>query len=781
MTIKPPHKKKNRSTEARKSKREAELQELRDLEEKCKDPSTLVDLKQFSELPISPKTLNGLSKSNFVEMTDIQRKAIPLALANRDVLGAAKTGSGKTIAFLVPMLEILYRANWTQMDGLGALIISPTRELAVQIFEVLRKIGRFHAFSAGLIIGGKDVKSEQERVNRMNILVCTPGRLLQHMDQTAGFDCTNLQLLILDEADRILDMGFEKSVNAIIENLPPRRQTLLFSATQTKSVRDLARLSLKDPEYVAVHEKHEYSTPQTLKQHYLVSELPDKLDILYSFMKSHLKVKALVFLSSCKQVRFIFETFCKLQPGVPLLHLHGKQKQTRRVEIFERFSKMQHAYLFATDIAARGLDFPAVDWVLQVDAPEDAETYIHRVGRTARYEASGQALLFLLPSEEEGMVSALEKKKVPIAKIKVRPNKKMSIRNQMQKFCFQDPEIKYLGQKAFVSYMRSVHLQRDKSIFNVEALPAEEYAFSLGLPGAPKIKFIKKSQAKNAVRAQPKPIPGAESESESQSESEAESAEEAEPEVKKQVKTKVDRMFGRKNQGVLSEHYEKLVDRGEDAKAQGGEEDDDDFMTLKRVDHELESDGEKEENIPMSKRQLKMTKKEKVKKMSKGEKLLFDEEGRPHAVYEFEDEKSFLKSGQASDQKRAFLAKTLEAMQQADVEDKLTAKEKRKQKRLAKKLREREMRGEDAGAMVTLASPESDFEDAEEHGDDYSEDEGTQEKSNGKRWFQQDSDESSGEEEVEAKGRKKRKVIEVEQPETLEDQEALALRLLGGN
>ncbi|CAG8811828.1 12636_t:CDS:2, partial [Gigaspora rosea] len=191
------------------------------------------------------------------------------------------------------LIETLYRRRWSQLDGLGALVIAPTRELAVQIFEVLRKIGRHHFLSAGLIIGGKDLHIEQERINRMNILICTPGRLLQHMDQTAGFICDNLQVLVLDEADLILDMGFEKTVNAIIENIPKHRQTLLFSATQTKSVKDLARLSLQA--------YSDHSTPPSLLQHYLVCELPEKLDILFSFIKSHLQAKALVFLSSCKQ------------------------------------------------------------------------------------------------------------------------------------------------------------------------------------------------------------------------------------------------------------------------------------------------------------------------------------------------------------------------------------------------------------------------------------------------------------------------------------------------
>lgn len=192
--------------------------------------------------------------------------------------------------------------------------------------------------------------------------------------------------------------------------------------------------------------------PASLEQHYVVCNLDKKLDILFSFIKTHLQTKTLVFLSSCKQVRFVFETFCKLHPGIPLLHLHGKQKQMTRLATFQRFTSMKHAVLIATDIAARGLDFPAVDWVLQVDAPEDAETYIHRVGRTARYESAGKGLLFLLPSEEEGMKVALEKKGINIAKIKIKASKTHSIEIQLQKLAFQDPEIKYLGQRVCARY-----------------------------------------------------------------------------------------------------------------------------------------------------------------------------------------------------------------------------------------------------------------------------------------------------------------------------------------
>ncbi|CCM05486.1 uncharacterized protein FIBRA_07707 [Fibroporia radiculosa] len=485
-----------------KSKKISEIHAVDALEQAALQFDAPPDLKLFADLPISDATKRGLKKAFFVKMTDIQAKSLSISLKGKDVLGAARTGSGKTLAFLIPVLEMLYRRKWGPQDGLGALIISPTRELAVQIFDVLRSIGGYHSFSAGLVIGGKNLNDERERLSRMNILVATPGRLLQHMDQTIGFECDNLQMLVLDEADRILDMGFQRTLSALLSHLPKSRQTLLFSATQTNSVSDLARLSLKDPVYVGVQELDSAgATPKSLEQHYVVCELDKKLDILWSFIKAHLQNKVLVFLSSCKQVRFVFETFCKMHPGVPLLQLHGKQKQMTRLSTFQRFTTMKHAVLFATDIAARGLDFPSVDWVLQVDAPEDAETYIHRVGRTARYESSGKGLLFVVPSEEDGMRRALEKKNIVVEKIKIKASKTQSIENQLQNLAFQDPEIKYLGQRAFVSYLRSVFLQKDKSIFKLNELPVERFAEALGLPGMPKIKFLGKEMAKKKKNA----------------------------------------------------------------------------------------------------------------------------------------------------------------------------------------------------------------------------------------------------------------------------------------
>ncbi|KAK7372025.1 hypothetical protein VNO80_05393 [Phaseolus coccineus] len=454
---------------------------------------------RFGQFPLSKKTKDALREAKFVVMTDIQRASLPHALCGRDILGAAKTGSGKTLAFIIPVLEKLYRERWGPEDGVGSIIISPTRELAGQIFDVLKDVGKHHNFSAGLLIGGrKDVDMEKERVNELNILICTPGRLLQHMDETPNFDCSQMQVLVLDEADRILDSGFKKELNAIISQLPKRRQTLLFSATQTKSIQDLARLSLKDPEYLSVHEESVTATPSLLKQIVMIVPLDKKLDMLWSFIKTHLQSKILVFLSSCKQVKFVFEAFKKLHPGIPLKCLHGRMKQERRMAIYSEFCE-KRSVLFSTDVAARGLDFnKAVDWVVQVDCPENVASYIHRVGRTARYKSGGKSVLFLLPSEMQ-MLEKLKAAKVPVHFNKPRQELLQPVSSLLASLLVKYPDLQHRAQRAFITYMRSIHLQKDKDIFDVMKLPINEYSASLGLPMTPKIRFLNQKIKSKAV------------------------------------------------------------------------------------------------------------------------------------------------------------------------------------------------------------------------------------------------------------------------------------------
>mmetsp|Transcript_13353 Transcript_13353/g.28650 ORF Transcript_13353/g.28650 Transcript_13353/m.28650 type:complete len:730 (+) Transcript_13353:881-3070(+) len=449
-------------------------------------------------------------------MTDIQNACIPHALKGRDILGAARTGSGKTLAFLIPLLEKLYRRQYTPPDGLGAVVLSPTRELAVQTFQVLRSIGAHHHFSAGLLVGGKkEFGLEQQHVPRMNIVIATPGRLLQHLEQTAGLEVDRVCVLVLDEADRILDMGFREQMVRILDYLPPGnsgeddddddesqgRQTMLFSATQTKRVADLAALSLYKPEYLGVHDKESSKTPKGLEQSMMTVPLHHKLNAIYSFIKSHLRSKTIIFFSSCSQIRHVWQVFCTLQPGVPLMALHGKLKQETRTKLYFDFLQRPHAVLFATDVAARGLDFPNVDWVVQADAPEDVEMYIHRVGRTARYTSGGKALLLVLPQEEEGMGKALKAAKIEVGTASMNPERAMLVDKKAAAVVAASADMNLLAKKAFKSYLRSIHLMPDKKIFTgVTDLPLEEYASSLGLASMPTVRFLKKLKNRDEER-----------------------------------------------------------------------------------------------------------------------------------------------------------------------------------------------------------------------------------------------------------------------------------------
>ena len=413
---------------------------------------------RFDSYPLSKQTRAGLKVCKYSHPTDIQAAAIPHALAGRDILGAAKTGSGKTLSYVLPVLEKLFLERWGIEDGLGAIIIVPTRELGLQVFEVLRTVGRQHNLSAGLITGGKkEFEEEQQRVVRMNILIATPGRLLQHFEQTPGFEAGNLQMLVLDEADRVLDMGFKQQLDSILDYLPSR-QTLLFSATQTKSVKDLARLSLRGAEYLAVHANEESVTPKMLTQHYVTCTLPEKLDVLFSFLRTHVKNKTIVFFSTCAQCRYVFDIFRAMQPGVPLVALHGKIKQDRRTIIYMDFLKRPQACMFATDVAARGLDFPSIDWVVQVDPPEDTDMYIHRVGRTARYNAKGRSLLLLMPQEERALCKELSDAAIPIKKLTVNKRHTVSVAGKAAALLAAKPELRQLAKKAFVSFLRSLVL-----------------------------------------------------------------------------------------------------------------------------------------------------------------------------------------------------------------------------------------------------------------------------------------------------------------------------------
>lgn len=545
------------------------------------------------------------------------------------------------------------------MDGVGAIIISPTRELAYQIFETLKKVGAHHDFSSGLIIGGKNLKFERNRMDQCNIIICTPGRLLQHMDENPLFNCTSMQILVLDEADRCLDLGFSTTMNGIIENLPPERQTLLFSATQTKSVKDLARLSLKSPVYIAPHATAVSSTPKSLQQNYVVVNQEDKITMLWSFIKSHLKQKSIVFLSSCKQVKYIYEIFSKLRPGISLLALYGTLHQDRRMAIYDEFCKRSKVVLFCTDIASRGLDFPIVSWVIQLDCPEDATAYIHRAGRTARHKAHGESLLVLTPTEEEPMIEELKAAKIPIDQIKIDPKRLFSPRVKMEAFLAQNLELKETAQRAFVAYIKSVYLMKNKKIFNVEAINFDEFARSLGLVVTPRVRFLQRIKKRKEKQEK-----GESSESDSESGND-------------------DKM-----KSIDLSSFMAADDSDEDAG----------LVKIKRKDHDIDDEQSEVsmENFIKAKKEKRVTKAALAKKLMKkkivpNKKIQFDEEGKEVVNTAKQLQSELAKEYEEADDGGIDIEKARELLREEDKFDKKRFKAlvKQRHKEMKKKLKKK--------------------------------------------------------------------------------------------
>ncbi|CAB0020642.1 unnamed protein product [Nesidiocoris tenuis] len=436
---------------------------------------------------VSEATLNGIKDMGFVNMTEIQAKAIPPLLEGRDLVGAAKTGSGKTLAFLVPAIELIVKLNFMPRNGTGCIILSPTRELSMQTFGVLQELMKYHHHTYGLVMGGASREVEAKKLlNGINIIVATPGRLLDHLQNTPGFLYKNLQCLVIDEADRILEIGFEEELKQIINLLPKRRQTMLFSATTTRKTDDLTRLAVKkEPVYVGVHDQLDKATVEGLEQGYVVCPSEKRFLLLFTFLKKNRKKKVMVFFSSCMSVKYHDELLNYID--LPVMSIHGRQKQTQRTSTFFQFCNAETGILLCTDVAARGLDIPAVDWIVQFDPPDDPKEYIHRVGRTARGDGGrGHALLILRP-EELGFLRYLKQAKVPLNEFEFSWNKVTDIQAQLEKLVKTNYALHMSAKEAFKSYVRAYDSHHLKTIFDIETLNLTAVAKSFGFTVPPAV------------------------------------------------------------------------------------------------------------------------------------------------------------------------------------------------------------------------------------------------------------------------------------------------------
>ncbi|KAG1827036.1 P-loop containing nucleoside triphosphate hydrolase protein [Suillus subaureus] len=355
----------------------------------------------FKELGLIDPLLEALDKINFTKPTEIQQQALPHALEGRDIIGVAETGSGKTAAFALPILQKL----WDEPKGLFACILAPTRELAYQIAQQFESLGSAMGVRSLVLVGGMDrMQQAVGLAKRPHIIVATPGRLNDHLQNTKGFSLRSLKFLVMDEADRLLDMDFGPEIDQILKVIPKERTTYLFSATMTTKVAKLQRASLINPIRVEVSSK--YQTVSTLLQYYLLVPLVHK-DVHLIYLANHLASNSIIIFTrtvhDAQRLSIMLRSL-----GFPAVPLHGQLSQSQRLGALGKFKSGDRKLLVATDVASRGLDLPSVDIVINFDIPTHSKDYIHRVGRTARAGRSGKSITMVTQYDVE-LIQRIEK------------------------------------------------------------------------------------------------------------------------------------------------------------------------------------------------------------------------------------------------------------------------------------------------------------------------------------------------------------------------------------
>ena len=504
---------------------------------------------------LRPESLDALAAGGFERSTPVQASTIPLLCSHKDVSVEACTGSGKTLAFVLPMVEILARARKElRRYEVGAVVVSPTRELARQIHEVatpfVKTLARGGDASDGeelsmLLVGGTDVSKDVAKFAATSplVLVATPGRLWDVMQRSRELDGKKCELLILDEADRLLGMGFMATLNNIISRLPKQRRTGLFSATQTEEVAELARAGLRNPVRVTVRDAVNAAAraagdkkgklPTQLQLLYRLCPVDAKLWHLVNFIREHRSCKMIVYFLTCACVDFYESAVKELLPESSTIALHGKMKQKQRESALGVFTEQSSGVLMCTDIAARGLDIPGVDWIVQFDPPQDPAAFVHRVGRTARMGREGNAIVFLSPNSEASYVDFLrirgveikaapgtrehfaevaaetqngdDDKQIELASDIVDALEKTELEERagadqthiaLRKASEKSRELMEKGVRAYVSFIRGYKEHHCRFIFRFKELEYGSLAMSMGLLRLPKMKEIRKAPKK---------------------------------------------------------------------------------------------------------------------------------------------------------------------------------------------------------------------------------------------------------------------------------------------
>ena len=352
---------------------------------------------RFDELPLCDSVLDGLQAMNFKEATPVQEQTIPVILAKRDVIACAQTGTGKTAAFILPLLHNL-QAEPHAKNFVNAIIMAPTRELAQQIDQQMEGFSYFTSFSSVAVYGGNDASAWDTQRRGLqkgaDVVIATPGRLLSHIN-LYDIDFSHVKYFILDEADRMLDMGFFDDIMQVVNRLPKTRQTIMFSATMPPKIRLLAKTILNNPAEVKIAVS---KPPESIMQTAYICYEPQKQAIIRHLFAAQEANKVIIFSGSKLKVKELFKTF--RQMGLSVGEMHSDLDQAHRDSVMHEFKNSRISILVATDIVSRGIDIDDISLVINYDVPHDAEDYVHRIGRTARASAEGMAITFVSVEEQ---------------------------------------------------------------------------------------------------------------------------------------------------------------------------------------------------------------------------------------------------------------------------------------------------------------------------------------------------------------------------------------------
>ncbi|KAL5226892.1 hypothetical protein ABZP36_015157 [Zizania latifolia] len=443
---------------------------------------------RFDQCAVSLLSLKGIKDAGYERMTQVQEATLPIILRGEDVLAKAKTGTGKTVAFLLPAIELL--STLPRSPSINLLVICPTRELANQVAAEAQKLLKYHrSLGVQVVIGGTRLPQEQRRMqsNPCQILVATPGRLKDHLENTPGFSnrIKGVKVLVLDEADRLLDMGFRRDIEKIIACIPKERQTLLFSATVPAEVRQISHVAMKkDYKFINTVKEGDEETHSQVSQTYMVAPLNLHFSILYDVLNKHVaedaEYKVIVFCTTAMVTKLLAEVLAQLKLNIR--EIHSRKSQSARTKVSDEFRRSKGLILVSSDVSARGVDYPDVTLVIQAGLPADREQYIHRLGRTGRKGKVGLGLL-LLAHWETHFLSSVQDLSVSEAVVPlIGPSVQTEVNNALRRVEMKSKESAY---QAWLGYYNSNKtISRDKSRL---VRLAEEFSQSMGLPIPPAI------------------------------------------------------------------------------------------------------------------------------------------------------------------------------------------------------------------------------------------------------------------------------------------------------